>query len=194
MRAACRIVVVTIALLGVSFLGSRVAWAGAGQVSPPVSPTSAEKPDTAIERIRMTETEKGKRLWEVEADRAKLFDDEGKAILIQVVDPVRIVIYNGDETLTSFAEKVIVDLKTKDLELIGNVRAESSQGTKIFTELVTWSAGKRQITTDAPVVIEKEGYQIRGKGMVADTGLERVTVRERIASEIAPSGKREQKQ
>lgn len=194
MRAACRIVVVTVALLGISFLGSGVAWAAAGQVSPAVSPTSAEKPDTAIERIRMTETERGKRLWEVEADRAKLFEDKGKAILIQVVDPVRIVIYNGDETLTSFAEKVVVDLKTKDLELIGNVRSESSQGTKIFTELVNWSAGKRQITTDAPVVIEKEGYQIRGKGMVADTGLERVTVRERIASEVTLSGKREQKQ
>jgi hypothetical protein len=30
--------------------------------------------------------------------------------------------------------------------------------------------------------------------MVADTGLERVTVRERIASEVTLSGKREQKQ
>jgi LPS export ABC transporter protein LptC len=194
MRAACRIVVVMVALLGMSFLGSRVLRAAAGQASPAVSPASSEEPDTAIERIRMTETQKGKRLWEVEADRAKIFEDKGKAILIQVVDPVRIVIYNGDETLTSFAEKVVVDLKTKDLELIGNVRSESSQGTKIFTELVTWSAGKRQITTDAPVVIEKEGYQIRGKGMVADTGLERVTVRERIASEITLFRKREQGQ
>lgn len=194
MRAVCHIVVVTVALLGMSFPGSRVPRAAAGQTSPAVSPASSEEPDTAIERIRMTETQGGKRLWEVEADRAKLFEDKRKAILTQVVDPVRIVIYNGDETLTSFAQKVVVDLKTKDLELIGNVRSESSQGTKIFTELVTWSAGKRQITTDAPVVIEKEGYQIRGKGMVADTGLERLTVRERIASEITLSRKREQGQ
>jgi LPS export ABC transporter protein LptC len=194
MRAACRIMVVTVALLGMSFLGSGVSGATAGQASPAVSPASSQVPDTAIERIRMTETQRGKRLWEVEADRAKLYEDKGKAILIQVVDPVRIVIYNGDETLTSFAEKVVVDLKTKDLELIGSVRSESSQGTKMFTELVKWSAGKRQITTDAPVVIEKEGYQIRGKGMVADTSLERVTVHERIASEITLSKEREQGQ
>ncbi|MFQ5960552.1 MAG: LPS export ABC transporter periplasmic protein LptC [Candidatus Methylomirabilales bacterium] len=193
MRVTFRIVAVMGVLAGMSFLGPRVPGVTAEQTRPAVSPASPQGPDTAIERIRMIETQKGKRVWEVEADRAELFEDQGKAILIQVVDPVRIVIYNGEETLTSFAGKVIVDLKTKDLELIGSVRSESSQGTRIFTEFVSWSAGKRQISTDAPVVIEKEGYQIRGKGMVADTVLDQVTVHERIASEVTLSPEREQR-
>ncbi len=184
--------VVTAAFVGMNFLGPIVPRATGGETRPTVPSSSAEKPDTAAERVRMTETQEGRRLWEVEADRAELFEEKGKAILIQVVDPVRIVIYNGEETLTSFAQKVIVDLGTKDLQLIGRVRSESSQGTKIFTERVNWSAGKRQISTDAPVVIEKEGYQIRGKGMVADTALERVTIHERITSEMTLSGEREQ--
>lgn len=191
MRVTFRIMMVMGALSVMTF-GPGVPGVTAEQTRPAVSPASPQRPDTAIERIRMTETQKGKRVWEVEADRAEVFEDQGKAILIQVVDPVRIVIYNGKETLTSFAGKVIVNLKTKDLELIGSVRSESSQGTRIFTEFVSWSAGKRQISTDAPVVIEKEGYQIRGKGMVADTVLEHVTVRERIASEVTLSRKREQ--
>lgn len=192
MRVTFRIIMVTGALTGMGFLGARVPGVGAEQTRPAVSPASPQGPDTAIERIRMTETQKGKQVWEVEADRAEVFDDQGKAVLTQVADPVRIVIYNSGETLTSFAGKVIVDLKTKDLELIGSVRSESSQGTRMFTEFVSWSAGKRQISTDAPVMIEKEGYQIRGKGMVADTVLEQVTVRERIASQVTLSRQREQ--
>ncbi len=191
MRVTFRIIMVTGALTGMGFLGARVPGVGAEQTRPAVSPASPQGPDTAIERIRMTETQKGKQVWEVEADRAEVFDDQGKAVLTQVADPVRIVIYNSGETLTSFAGKVIVDLKTKDLELIGSVRSESSQGTRMFTEFVSWSAGKRQISTDAPVMIEKEGYQIRGKGMVADTVLEQVTVRERIASQVTLSRQRE---
>jgi LPS export ABC transporter protein LptC len=194
MRVAFRVVVVTVALAGMNLLAPRIAGATEGQSRPAAPPSSAAEPDTAIERVRMTETQRGKRLWEVEADRAEVFEDQGKAVLIQVVRPVRIVIYNDEETLTSFAKKVVVNLRTKDLQLIGQVRSESSQGTKIFTELVSWSARRRQISTDAPVVIEKEGYQIRGKGMVADTVLERVTIRERIASTITLSGKREQGQ
>lgn len=192
MRVTFCIIMVTGALTGMGFLGARVPGVRAEQTRPAVSPASPQGPDTAIERIRMTETQKGKQVWEVEADRAEVFDDQGKAVLTQVADPVRIVIYNAGETLTSFAGKVIVDLKTKDLELIGSVRSESSQGTRMFTEFVSWSATKRQISTDAPVMIEKEGYQIRGKGMVADTVLEQVTVRERIASQVTLSRQREQ--
>jgi LPS export ABC transporter protein LptC len=192
MRVAICAMVVMVALVGTNFLGPIVPRASGGETRRTGPSSSAEGPDTAIERIRMTEMQEGRRLWEVEADKAELFEAKGEAVLIQVVEPVRIVIYNAQETLTSFAQKVIVDLRTKDLRLIGRVRSESSQGTKIFTERVDWSAGKRQISTDAPVVIEKEGYQIRGKGMVADTALERVTIRERIASEVTLSGEREQ--
>jgi LPS export ABC transporter protein LptC len=132
----------------------------------------------------MMETRQGERQWEVEADKADVLDDRGVAVLGKVVRPVRIVIYHGDETLVALAEKVIVDLKTKDLQLIGQVQAESNKGTRIFTEVLHWSATRRELTTDDPVVVEKEGFHIRGKGMVADTSLERMTFRERIASEV----------
>lgn len=192
MRVVPRTLVVAVVFVALNLLGDRVPAATGGQNSPTVGRSDRE-PDTAVERVRITETRKGKRLWEVEADRGEMFEDQAKAILIQVVEPVRIIIYNERETLTTLAEKVIIDLRTKDLQFIGHVRSESSQGTKMFAERVNWSAGKRQIHTDGPIVIEKEGYQVRGKGMVADTVLERVTIQERIASEITMPGGKEQK-
>lgn len=144
-----------------------------------------------MERIRLSETRMGERLWEVEADKGEVFEDRGIVILTRVVHPVRIVIHNGEESLTTFAEKAVVDLTTKDLQLFGHVRSESSGGTKFRAEHLTWSAGKRQISTDAPVVITRAGFEIQGKGMVADTVLERMTIREAVTSLVTLSRKGE---
>lgn len=185
--------VVTVALAGVNFLGSGVPVAAEVQVSPSTSSPAGSKPGAAIERFRMRETRKGERLWDVEADRAEVFEERGIAVLTRVVLPVQIVIYRGEERLVCFAEKAVVDLKTKALQLIGHVRCESSQGARIFSDSLNWSAGNRRITTDAPVLVEKAGLQIRGKGMEADTVLERMVIRERIASQVTLSGRAEQR-
>ncbi|MFQ5846808.1 MAG: LPS export ABC transporter periplasmic protein LptC [Candidatus Methylomirabilales bacterium] len=192
MQVSFWVLVVTLPLVAVNLFGPRIPVAVAGEGASVTPVSSSPAPDAAMKRVRITETRKGKQLWDVEADAAEVFDDRGVAVLTRGVNPVRIVIYNGKETLISFADKAIVDLRTKDLKLIGHVRSESSRGTKIFAEALNWSAAKRQITTDVPVVVEKKGFQIRGKGMMADTILERMTIRKRIASQITLSGKREQ--
>ncbi len=124
----------------------------------------------------------------------EVFEDRGIAVFRRVTHPVRIVIYNGEETLTALAERAVVDLETKDLQLIGHVRSESSQGTRVFTERLNWSTRSQKISTKAAVVIEKEGFRIKGKGMVADAVLEQMTIHERIASQVTLSRKQEQHQ
>lgn len=166
-------------------LGLLVPGEGGGEAPPPPGP------DAAMQRVRITEMRKGERLWDVEADKAEVFEDRGLAVLTQISQPVRIVIYNGKETLVSYAKKAVVNLKTNDLELIGQVRSESSLGTRLFAETLNWSAESRQVSTDVPVVVEKEGFRIQGKGMVADTILDRMTIRERIASQVRLPERRE---
>ena len=189
MRLPLYAMAVAIVLAGVIFLGSGGVKVAAGQAKPSTEAPSGSGPNAAIERFRIRETRKGERLWDVEADRAEVFEERGIAVLTRVVHPVQITIYRGQERLVIFAEKAVVDLKTKDLQLIGHVRCESSQGARVFSESLNWSAGNRKITTDAPVVIERAGLQIRGKGMEADTVLERMIIRERIASQVTLSGR-----
>jgi LPS export ABC transporter protein LptC len=189
MRIPFRVVAVTAAFAGMILLGGRLLVGADRQPSATGSVSSAPGPDASIQRVRITETRKGDRLWDVEADRAELFEERGLAILTRVAQPVRIVIYHGTEMVICLADKAVVNLRTKDLQLIGQVRLESNKGTRIFSELLNWSAEHRQITTDGPVLVEREGIQIRGKGMVVDAGLERMAIRERVASEITLSGK-----
>ena len=193
MRLPLCIMVVAVVLTGVNFLGSGGVKVAAGQARPSTEAPSGSGAGAAIERFRIRETRKGERLWDVEADRAEVFEERGIAVLTRVVHPVQITIYRGEERVICFADKAVVDLKTKDVQLIGRVRCESSQGPRILSESLKWSAGNRRITTDAPVVIEKAGFQIRGKGMEADTVLERMIIRERITSEVTLSRRAEQR-
>lgn len=194
MRFPLCIVVVTVAAALSNLFDFPVAMAADGRHESAPPPLSAPRPDATIEQVRITETRKGEKLWDVEADRVEVFEDRGVAVFSHVTRPVRIVIYNGKETLTAFAERAVVDLKSKDLQLIGHVRSESSQGTKVATERLNWSTESHEISTEASVVIEKGALRIKGKGMVADAVLERMTIFERIASQIALSRKREQRQ
>jgi LPS export ABC transporter protein LptC len=184
---------VAVALTGLNFLGSGGVKVAAGQAGPSTGAPSVSGPNAAIERFRIAETRKGERLWDVEADRAEVFEERGIAVLTRMVHPVQITIYRSKEQLVTFAEKAVVDLKTKDLQLTGGVRCESSEGTRIFSDSLNWSAGTRKITTNAPVVIEKAGFEIRGKGMEADTVLERMIIREQIVSRVTLSGRAEQR-
>jgi LPS export ABC transporter protein LptC len=182
---------VFVVLAGVNLVASGGVQVAAGQAKPPTEAPSVSGPNAAIERFRITETRKGERLWDVEADRADVSEERGIAVLTRVVHPVQITIYSSKEQLVTFAEKAVVDLKTKSLQLTGRVRCESSEGTRLFSESLNWSAGTRKVTTDVPVVIEKAGFQIRGKGMEADTVLERMVIREQIVSRVTLSGKAE---
>ncbi len=180
-----------IALVGMPLLGAFLPARADGGATSVNTGLSSGAPDATIERIRMTETREGERLWEVEADKGEIFEDRGIAILTQVAKPVRIVIHNGKESLTTLAEKAVVNLTTKDLQLFGHVRSESSEGMQFFGERLSWSAKKRQIKSNAPVVIKKPGLEIQGKGMVADTTLERMTIREAITFLTTLSGQQE---
>ncbi|MEE9137858.1 MAG: LPS export ABC transporter periplasmic protein LptC [candidate division NC10 bacterium] len=179
------------ALVGMGVVGLSLLAGAEGHSRPGIAASPSSSPDATIDRIRMTESRMGKPLWEVEADKGEIFEDRGIVILTRVVHPVRIVIHNGKESLTTLADKAVVDLTTKDLQLFGHVRSESSKGMKFSTEHLTWSAGKRQISTDAPVVIKKAGLEIRGKGMVADTILERMTIHKPVTTLITLSRKQE---
>jgi LPS export ABC transporter protein LptC len=193
MRISVRCVAVAVVLAGVNVLGAGGPKVAAGQARPSTEDRSISGPNAAIERFRLRETRKGERLWDVEADRAEIFEERGIAVLTRVVHPVQITIFWGKEQLVAFAEKAVVHLKTQNLELRGRVRCESSEGTRIFSESLNWSAGTRKITTDAPVLIERAGFEIRGKGMEADTVLERMVIRERIVSRVILSGRTDQR-
>jgi LPS export ABC transporter protein LptC len=80
-----------------------------------------------------------------------------------------------------------VDLKTKDVRLEGAVVARSDQGAELRTESLRWIAATRRLLTEQSVTITRGGLLTQGRGLEAETGLERFRIFQNITSQFGPS-------
>jgi LPS export ABC transporter protein LptC len=164
-------------------LGSSPVASGAN----PPAPVTVDSPDVTLREIHLIETRSGSTLWEVRADRAEVHEGEGFTVLTRVVRPVEVTLYSNQGRLVCTANKATLDLRTKDVRLEGGVVGRSDQGTELRTEVLTWVAASRRLQTDQPVTVSRGGLLTRGRGMEAETGLERVRIFQNITSQITPA-------
>ena len=159
-----------------------LAWGAA----PPAPGGSA--PSVTLRKIHMIETRAGSVLWEVWADRAEVNEGEGYTVLLQVTQPVEVRLSSSQGQLTCTAKRARLDLTTKDVWLEGSVVARSDQGTELRTESLRWIAASRRFQTDQPVTLIRGSLVSRGRGLEAETDLERVRIFQNITSQLRPPG------
>jgi LPS export ABC transporter protein LptC len=167
-------------------LGIVLALIGAGMRAPMAAAQgpAGPAPDLRLGKIHMVETRDGATLWELWADRAEVREREGSAVLLKEEHPVRIVLYAPQGELTCTTNRVVIDLPTKDVRLEGAVVARTEQGAEVRTESLRWVAATRRLTTEESVTVSRGGLVSRGRGMEADTILERVRLFRNITSHV----------
>jgi LPS export ABC transporter protein LptC len=112
---------------------------------------------------------------------------EGFTVLTRMTRPIEIAFYSSQGKVSCVANRATLDLKTKDVQLEGAVLARSDQGVELRTELLRWIAASRRLQTDQPVTIVRGGLVSRGRGMEAETDLERFRIFNNITSQFGPS-------
>ncbi len=161
---------------------SAVATAGAAE------PTGAGagSPSISLQQVHMIETRDGSKLWEVRADQVEVNERAGFTVLTRVVRPIQIAFYSSQGQATCVADRATLDLATKDVRLEGGVVARSEQGMELKTEQLRWIAASRRLQTDQPVTVTRGNLVSRGRGMEAETDLERVRLFQNITSQVGP--------
>lgn len=154
------------------------------------SSSVAAPPEITLRQIHMIETRSGSTLWEVRADRAEVREREGYTVLSRVSRPVEVTLYSSQGRLTCTANRATVNLSTKDVRLEGAVLARSDQGTELRTEVLRWIALTRRLQTDQPVVVTRGGWVSRGRGLEAETDMERLRIFQNITSQLRPPAAR----
>lgn len=135
----------------------------------------------------MVETRDGAKLWEIRADRVEVNERDGFTVLTRVNSPIQIAFYSSQGQATCVANRATLDLKTKDVRLEGAVVARSDQGMELKTEQLRWLAASRRLQTDQPVTITRGALVSRGRGLEAETDLERVRMFQNITSQLGPA-------
>ena len=146
----------------------------------------AVSPSISLRQVHMIETRDGSKLWEVRADQVEVNEREGFTVLTRVVRPIQIAFYSSQGQATCVADRATLDLTTKDVRLEGGVVARSEQGMELKTEQLRWNAASRRLQTDEAVTITRGGLVSRGRGLEAETDLERVRIFENITSQLRP--------
>jgi LPS export ABC transporter protein LptC len=177
-----------LAILALGFLTWFAAAGSEAQTGTGPSPAGSSPPDLVLRKIHLVETRGESVLWEVWADQVEMREAEGTGLLSRVTNPVIVILYSSQGQLRCTADRATVDLKTKDVRLDGTVVARSDQGTQLETDSVRWIAASRRLVSDRPVTISRGNLVTQGRGMDAETSLERVRIFQNITSSLQPGG------
>lgn len=132
-----------------------------------------DQPKIIIDTFSLTETNKGKKVYTLDAVRARVYDE------IIKVDSVEIRFYDKEEVEFSVlcAPAGILNTKTRNILVGDSVVVLTNDSTKLYTDSLFWQNDSQKILTDCPVTIMKQdGTVIEGRGLRADPYLEKIEI------------------
>lgn len=143
---------------------------------PGVQEAPQSKADYRIKEVHLQEQTRDGSRWQLDAEIAENFQDQGrttmKKVAIRVQRPERSWTVTGDEG-------DLVDA-SKDVELRGNVVLTSSDGLRLETARLRWTAAEQRAWTNDPVVVYRSGAIVRGTGFESRLEQETSAVQGRV--------------
>ena len=130
-------------------------------------------PDIILEEFSLTETQKGKKLWKLNAELAMVYGD------IIDVDSVMIEFYDENQEIFSIMDAPggILNTKTRNILVGDSVVICTNDSTKLFTDSLFWQNDSQKILTDCDVkILKQNGTVIEGKGLRADPYLRKIEI------------------
>jgi len=155
-------------------------------VPPPssASPGASGRADAGIDQFKFTQSRNGAVQWQVQAERAHVFETENRADLQQVL--VTLYGRNGWE-LKLKGDAGTVDLAKKDFVLINQtdpIAVQLESGYTITTNHLMWADEVHEIKTLDPVTIAGNGLVVRGIGLVGKLEIEEFQIGKDVRVEI----------
>jgi lipopolysaccharide export system protein LptC len=153
----------------------------------PAASGSMDAADATISKFTFTQTKGDTVQWQVQAQEARLFERDKRAML-QVV-AVTLFGQQGKE-LTVTGDEGTLDTETKNFMLANRseplvIRTES--GYVIYTNHLAWTDQTREMRTQDPVRIVGHGLEVTGRGLLGHLDREEFEVLEDVHVDLAPA-------
>ncbi|HEY6838038.1 MAG TPA: LPS export ABC transporter periplasmic protein LptC [Geobacteraceae bacterium] len=167
----------------VAVIAVKLYWGKRPAVVAKFSPTA----DISLQKLHYTETKKGKKQWDLTADKADYVREKEVTRLTGVRLVVAGTASTGDITLT--AERADYHNKSGDVELTGNVRAKSVSGMEFTSNSAAYVAARSMIVTPDHVRFSDGMLSVEGVGMELAIDSRTVRVLHEVTANVTP-GKR----
>ncbi len=151
------------------------------------APGSMDTADATISQFTFTQTKGDTVQWQVQAQEARLFERDKRAIL-QVV-AVTLFGQQGKE-LTVTGDEGTLNTETKNFVLTNRSEPlviHTESGYVIYTNHLAWTDQTREIRTQDPVRIVGHGLEVTGRGLLGHLDREEFEVLEDVHVDLAPA-------
>jgi len=125
----------------------------------------------------------GSRQWHLEGDSAEIVGED-----IHLTD-LKAIVYNEDTSIDIVSRKGVFNREKGVVELLGDVRVFSDQGTVLSTENARWSQITKDISSDSFVKVEHDSMTATGTGAVANSDNKTASLLENVEVIIQPHTK-----
>lgn len=132
-------------------------------------------PELGLKGFHLVETIGGKPQWELFAKEASV-SSKAKTDL----EKIKCIFFSSNESITVEAKRGILDTDTRDIELIGDVKATTEKGTEFTSNIIRWQAKSGIFIAPGAVKIIHEKVHISGYGLEIDQERERIEIKERV--------------
>lgn len=130
-------------------------------------------PKIILEKLCLTETKSGKKLWTLNAERAGVYDEIIKVDIVTV----RFFDENQVEFSVLNAPRGELNTETHNILVEDSVTVLTNDSTRLYTESLFWLNDSAKILTDAYVkIIKGDGTVIEGRGLRTDPHLSRIEI------------------
>ena len=135
---------------------------------------SRSRADQEIDGFTLTQTQEGTRVWSLSAENALVYEDADRVELTTL----RIDFFDdkGEVRSTLTADEGVLERRTNDIEVLGDVVVYAADGTILTTEKLTWNEMTGKIESDREVRVTKGKDVMTGVGVEADPDLRNIRV------------------
>ncbi len=173
-----------------AFLGFAAGWAlfvGVGVEAPHRAaeiPGVFKNADVGIDRFSFVQTKNGEMQWKVQARRARIVDNESRAVL----EDLQVTLFGKMGTqLMLEGDEGVVDTESHNFTLKkheGSIPIHLKSGYTIYANELQWTDQNQEISTDAPVTIQGDGINITGLGLRGALETETFTITKDIRAVV----------
>ncbi len=126
--------------------------------------------------------EKGRKSWELQANSVQFTQRMSfSQVKLNLLE-------NGRPASKGVAQKVTMDTRTSNLVLKGDVKFVSYvDGAELFTSELEWIASEKKLQTEKKVFLKKENLFIEGWGLVANSDLSQIEIKNNPTTRLIES-------
>lgn len=171
-----KIIKVTVKGLFIGFVYVLIIFISCRESEP--KPGAENIPSQIVEGFRLTESVSGKKLYQLQAVKAYLYESSNK---IDVTEP-KIIFFDdrGKEFSNLVARSGSINNKSSDLIARNEVIVQTQDSTYLYTDSLVWLNSRQIITTDAWVTINSKQGNIEGQGLISDAGLKKIEIKSAV--------------